>query len=134
MKGDVHDEAALVMAPGDTVATALEDLPAGRKFEVEGQRVELAESIEFGHKFALVAHAAGDEVRKYGEVVGMTSAAVRPGEHVHTHNCESARGRGDLSDSDDRDGRDGRDADTGDAGASTGASAVDGERCGGERR
>jgi altronate dehydratase small subunit len=137
VKGEVHDGAALVMAADDTVATALADLPAGRTFEVDGQRIELVEAVEFGHKFALVAHEAGDPVRKYGEVVGRASTAIRAGEHAHTHNCESARGRGDLS---GRDGRDGdgqydRDADAAEAGASagTGAGAVDGSS-GGDRR
>jgi altronate dehydratase small subunit len=134
VKGEVHDGAALVMAADDTVATALADLPAGRTFEVDGQRIELVEAVEFGHKFALVAHEAGDPVRKYGEVVGRASAAIRAGEHAHTHNCESARGRGDLSGGDGRDGGDGR-YDPAEAGASaaTGAGAVDGSS-GGDRR
>jgi len=84
VKGEVHDGVALVMAADDTVATALADLPAGRTFEVDGQRIELVEAVEFGHKFALVAHEAGDPVRKYGEVVGRASAAIRAGEHA-TH-------------------------------------------------
>jgi altronate dehydratase small subunit len=141
MKGEVHDEAALVMAPDDTVATALEDLDAGRTFDVDGREVELVETVEFGHKFALRPHAAGEDVRKYGEVVGRASDDIRAGEHVHTHNCESARGRGDLAAREDR-GREtaeSADASAGagagpDAGPGTGLGGGDGAGEGGERR
>jgi altronate dehydratase small subunit len=38
---------------------------------------------------------AGADVLKYGQVIGRTSRAIKAGEHVHVHNVESARGRGD---------------------------------------
>jgi altronate dehydratase small subunit len=38
----------------------------------------------------------GDDVIKYGEVVGRTTATINIGDHVHVHNVESLRGRGDL--------------------------------------
>jgi altronate dehydratase small subunit len=41
--------------------------------------------------------AAGDEVTKYGEIIGKASCDVSVGQWVHTHNVESARARGDLS-------------------------------------
>ena len=95
MKGRTYGDAALVMTDDDDVATALEDLSAGRRFEVEGRTVELAEDVEFGHKFALVDLAAGDQVRKYGEVIGRATRPIATGEWVHTHNVESARARPD---------------------------------------
>lgn len=97
MNGEVLDDAAIVLHGDDTVATALDDLSAGRALEHGGREVTLAEDVPFGHKFALVAHDAGDTVRKYGEVIGRATSVVEPGEHVHTHNCESTRGRGDLA-------------------------------------
>ena len=33
---------------------------------------------------------------KYGQPIGRATAAIAPGEHVHVHNIESLRGRGDL--------------------------------------
>ena len=41
--------------------------------------------------------AAGADVLKYGQLVGKASKAIKPGEHVHVHNVESARGRGDQT-------------------------------------
>ena len=54
------------------------------------------EPIAFGHKLALVPLAAGAPVYKYGEVIGIASADIPAGAHVHVHNVESQRGRGDL--------------------------------------
>ena len=96
MKGEVLDGAALRMAPADTVATALEDLPAGRRLSVEGRSVELSEAVAFGHKFALRAIEVGEEITKYGYVIGRATEPIAPGDWVHVHNVESTRGRGDL--------------------------------------
>lgn len=95
MKGDVIEEAALVMDRRDTVATALEDLEAGRTLANDGREVTLADDVPFGHKFALVPIDSGDEVYKYGAVIGRATDDVPAGTWVHTHNCESTRGRGD---------------------------------------
>ena len=42
------------------------------------------------------AIAAGEPVLKYGEVIGLASQDIAPGQWVHVHNVESARARGDL--------------------------------------
>lgn len=98
MKGTVLDSAALVMHLDDTVATALEDLAAGRRFDLDDDAtVEIVEDVPFGHKFALDDHDVGDEVRKYGQVIGRATEPTAAGAWIHTHNCESLRGRGDLA-------------------------------------
>lgn len=102
MKGTVVGDVALVMDTADDVATALDDLSAGETLPpTEGTPVdtslELREDVPFGHKIAIRRIGAGDEVRKYGEVIGRATVAIDPGEWVHTHNCESTRGRGDLA-------------------------------------
>jgi altronate dehydratase len=88
---------AIVISAADNVATALEALDAGRSVRVGGASITLAEAIPRGHKFAIVAIAAGEKVVKYGSPIGDASADIVPGAHVHTHNVASARGRGDLS-------------------------------------
>ncbi len=40
-----------------------------------------------GHKMATVAIAEGEPVRKFGQIIGFATAPIRPGEHIHTHNC-----------------------------------------------
>jgi len=101
VKGTVVGD-ALVMDAADAVATALDDLSAGTTLPpTEGTPVdaplEVREDVPFGHKIALRRIDAGDEIRKYGEVIGRATVAIEAGEWVHTHNCESTRGRGDLA-------------------------------------
>lgn len=100
MKGDVIDDVALVMDRQDTVATALADIDAGRTLADDGREVTLADEIPFGHKFALEPIDRGDEVYKYGAVIGRATVDVPSGTWVHTHNCESVRGRGDRQEAD----------------------------------
>ncbi|QLG61153.1 UxaA family hydrolase [Halorarum salinum] len=104
MKGDVLGGSALRMTDADNVATALADLDAGAEFEIEGDVVLLPEAVPFGHKFAVRPIDRGEEVSKYGEVIGRATDDVAAGEWVHTHNCESTRGRGDLAAADATDG------------------------------
>jgi altronate dehydratase small subunit len=91
---------AIVVDGRDTVATALADLAAGEVVLVvvgdREHRVDLTAPIAFGHKLALTAIAAGDPVVKYGEAIGRATRAIAAGDHVHLHNLESLRGRGDL--------------------------------------
>jgi altronate dehydratase small subunit len=97
MKGLVIDDVGLKLTAEDNVATALDDLDAGRSIDAEGMDIELLEDVPFGHKFSLEALAEGDKVYKYGEVIAQMTQPVEPGAWVHTHNAESTRGRGDLS-------------------------------------
>ena len=97
MKGVVLDDVALLLSEVDTVATALDDLVEGHTIEHDEDRVVLADDVPFGHKLALKSIDEGDSIYKYGEVIGRATQRIKPGEWVHTHNCESTRGRGDLS-------------------------------------
>ncbi len=97
MKGRVIDDAVLLLVEGDTVATALTDLEPDRRLEIDDRTIDVAEAIPFGHKLALGHHEVGDEVEKYGEVIGRATQPIAPGDHVHSHNLESTRGRGDVA-------------------------------------
>ena len=87
---------ALVISDRDNVATALEPLDAGREMTIAGAPLVVREPIDSGHKIALRAIAAGEAVIKYGSPIGLASADIPAGAHVHTHNRSSSRGRGDL--------------------------------------
>jgi altronate dehydratase small subunit len=97
MKGEVLGSHVLHMATDDTVATAIDDLEAGTKIPYDGDVVELVDDVPFGHKIALGAFDTGEAVVKYGERIGRLTEPVESGEWIHTHNCESTRGRGDLA-------------------------------------
>jgi altronate hydrolase len=40
-----------------------------------------------GHKMAVRELAVGDAILKFGQVIGFATAPIKPGEHIHTHNC-----------------------------------------------
>jgi altronate dehydratase small subunit len=92
---------ALVMDQRDHVATALRELPAGETVRYRSrdgvERIEVLEPIPFGHKLAITKIESGTDVRKYGEVIGRSVTAIEPGQHVHVHNIEGIRGRGDKA-------------------------------------
>ena len=86
----------IVISEKDNVATALEALEPGRVVTAAGLSVTVHESIPRGHKLAVCAIPAGAPVTKYGSAIGIATADIAVGAHVHTHNVSSARGRGDL--------------------------------------
>lgn len=94
-------ERTVVMKDSDNVATCLLDLKAGdaEKIVVAGapRTISLKNDIPFGHKLALADIPAGEHVIKYAEVIGVASRDISAGEHVHIHNVESIRARGDKS-------------------------------------
>ncbi|MBT2645340.1 UxaA family hydrolase [Bacillus sp. ISL-34] len=91
----------VMMQPNDNVATALTNIPADNLVHVSCQgkvyEIKVKDDIEFGHKFAVVAIEAGNDVFKYGEVIGISVKDIEVGEHVHIHNVDGKRGRGDKT-------------------------------------
>lgn len=87
----------LVISARDNVATALESLEPGQTIALDEQSITVADAVPRGHKVALREICAGEAVLKYGSAIGVASARILPGAHVHTHNVASARGRGDLA-------------------------------------
>jgi altronate dehydratase small subunit len=79
----------LLLAPGDNVAVATAELPAGSEREVGGCRVALRSGVDVGHKFAVRAIGSGERIVKYGAPIGVASRDIEPGEYVHTHNMAS---------------------------------------------
>lgn len=56
----------------------------------------MRQPIPFGHKLALGKIEKRKAVIKYGEEIGRAIEDIDAGQHVHIHNVESLRGRGDL--------------------------------------
>ncbi len=88
---------ALRMGPDDNVAVALREIPAGAPLGIEGIDVLPKTTIPMGHKLAIVDIPAGALVRKYGQIIGRSTAPIAAGEHAHVHNIDGIRGRGDLA-------------------------------------
>lgn len=83
----------------DNVATAVDDIAAGTEVNVELKEtsfeITLKDDIAFGHKFAIKDISKDEDVIKYGESIGGATDNISEGQHVHVHNVESKRGRGD---------------------------------------
>ncbi len=78
----------------DNVAVALDVIPENTTVNVAGSDVTTTMEIPAGHKFALVDMPEATPVIKYGFRIGNTTAAVKQGEWIHTHNLKT--GLGDL--------------------------------------
>lgn len=80
-----EDDVANVLGPvraGDV----LRGLPAGGVLTASGAAPRY-------HKIALRPLACGVPVRRNGIVIGVTTAAIAAGAHVHSHNLRSQRAR-----------------------------------------
>ncbi|MDE7060470.1 MAG: altronate dehydratase family protein [Lachnospiraceae bacterium] len=72
----------IIISPSDSVAVALFPLKKGEAAE----GVVLLEDIEKGHKFAVKEIKCGEKIIKYGAVIGVATADIAPGRHIHSHN------------------------------------------------
>lgn len=89
---------AIILDAGDNVATLVDPGKKGESVDLTGEAtgtVTLAGDVAFGHKLATRAIAKGEPILKYGKVIGQATQAIRLGDHVHTHNVEALRARGD---------------------------------------
>lgn len=86
------DNVATVFASGVVTGNGVEVRDKG------GNSVHLTvrDAIPYGHKIAVKAIRSGERITKYGEEIGVATADIEPGDHVHVHNLDSMRGRGDL--------------------------------------
>jgi altronate dehydratase small subunit len=93
---------ALKVHEDDNVATIFaQGIVAGASVEARDKKgasetVTVRSDIPYGHKAALRDIHPGERVLKYGEAIGRATAEIRKGDHVHVHNMDSERGRGDL--------------------------------------
>jgi altronate dehydratase small subunit len=89
-----------VVEEEDNVGTSVgEPIEAGETVGTEGRLTDLTvvarADLPYGHKIALRDIAQGEQVIKYGLSIGSATTDIEAGDHVHVHNVESNRGRGD---------------------------------------
>ena len=94
--------AVVVDGVKDNVATILShEVKKGSiiPIDVDGKTIEVAANVDipFGHKVAISPIKKGETVFKYGLSIGIASQDIAVGDHVHLHNIEPMRGRGDLA-------------------------------------
>lgn len=85
----------------DNVAVVFNETASkGDKLDVKDHKgdihvVELLADIPYGHKVAINFIKEGTPIYKYGEEIGISTANIEIGDHVHVHNLDSQRSRGD---------------------------------------
>jgi len=92
------EQKGLLLGTNDNVVVVIEDVSANEVCSVIKKDIEVIakNNIPFGHKLALCNIREGEKIIKYNEVIGIATKDIAQGEHVHTHNLSSIRGRGDL--------------------------------------
>src|SRR5256885_3511110 len=79
---------AIVLKPEDDVAVARATLDTGAVFDDGAARIEAWEDVKPGHKIARRDVRRGQQVRRYGQVIGFARQDIAVGEHVHAHNLD----------------------------------------------
>ncbi|WP_083690297.1 altronate dehydratase family protein [Colwellia sp. UCD-KL20] len=73
----------------DNVAVAISTLAQGTILPEEYASVILSQEIPKGHKLALQNLKQGDDIVKYGFVIGQATADIAVGSHIHSHNLST---------------------------------------------
>lgn len=85
-------QAVFQIDQADNVATALQALVPGAA-AAHGDPIQpgvtVAEEIPAGHKLALRDIAPGENIVKYGVVIGCATKEIKTGQWVHLHNMKS---------------------------------------------
>jgi altronate hydrolase len=76
--------ATVRLHPQDNVVVATGRIEAGAT--IGGERVRAVQTIPSGHKIATRDIAEHDPILKYGQVIGVATAPIVAGAHVHKHN------------------------------------------------
>lgn len=80
----------LLLHPDDNTLVARAHAPEGTEVETEAGPVRLTRPIPMAHKIARRPIPAGGTVLKYGMPIGVATADIAAGDHVHIHNIRSA--------------------------------------------
>jgi hypothetical protein len=80
----------LLLNDRDNVLVARATVDAGTEVTLEGGKLRLSGLISLAHKIARHDIVRGAQVLKYGMPIGIATADIKAGEHVHVHNLRSA--------------------------------------------
>jgi altronate hydrolase len=77
---------AITIHENDDLAVALTDLPKGTKVSVNKKEIELLQTINAKHKFAIQDFDTNQEVHMYNVIVGKAKYPIKKGEAITTAN------------------------------------------------
>jgi hypothetical protein len=73
----------------DNVCLCTRSIKAAEKLMIGDKPVVAPVDLGIGHKLAIRPIGTGEPVIKYGIVIGVATANIDTGDHVHTHNIKS---------------------------------------------
>lgn len=79
----------VILSSQDSVAVALQDIPAETVLKTPKGEVTVQAEIKRGHKVALQDINEGENVIKYGFPIGHALSNIAKGQWVHTHNLKT---------------------------------------------
>jgi len=88
-------KAVLHIHSKDNVVTCLRSVREGETITVNGMSITVNMDVPVFHKIAIENIPGSGHCYKYGEIIGDAIKDIKVGDHVHVHNIESTRGRGD---------------------------------------
>ncbi len=82
----------MILDEADNVAVAIEAALPGDTAETNtGEKIRVLSDIPFAHKAARRDITAGEDIIKYGQIIGRSRENIPAGSHVHVHNIRSVR-------------------------------------------
>ena len=73
----------LRLNPEDNLIVSIDPILPGAVAE----GVTAVSRVPKGHKMATRTIAEGEPIKKFGQIIGFAKVPIRPGEHIHEHNC-----------------------------------------------
>ncbi len=86
----MHDQRLLLLDARDNVLIVRARIAAGDALSIEGQTLTAARDCPLAHKLARREIRSGETILKYGAPIGVATADIEAGAHVHVHNMRSA--------------------------------------------
>src|SRR5260370_38164226 len=80
------ENAVIHLNAADNIAIARVAISPGQELHVDGRRIVVEDAVPAGHKSAIQPIAAGENIVRYGQMMGRARIRIEPGRHVHTHN------------------------------------------------
>lgn len=89
MKAPATDPRLIRLAAPDNVLVIAASLAAGDVVSIDGETIAVDRALSLGHKLASRPIMAGETVLKYDFPIGIATADIPAGAHVHVHNMRS---------------------------------------------
>ena len=89
MTSNADQTAWIHLHPNDHCVVALRKFAKGESLQLPQQpAIQLTKDILPGHKIAIASRNIGEPVYKYGWPIGIASAQIASGDHLHDHNLK----------------------------------------------